>query len=116
MSDNIKRKGSLVVSIPLFVISVLFVSFYSDTTSPFYYLCYTTDSTVYMMLGRAVVEGKLPYVDIWELKGPAIFYIEALGYWLTYSKLGIFMIQVICLYITFYFIYRTFRIEVSCQF
>ncbi len=65
------------------------------------------------MLGRAVVEGKLPYVDIWELKGPAIFYIEAFGYWLTYSKLGIFMIQVICLYITFYFVYRTFRIEFS---
>ena len=106
-------KRHLFVLIVLFVISVLFVSFYSDTTSPFYHLSYTTDSSVYMMLGRAVVEGKLPYVDIWELKGPAIFYIEAFGYWLTYSKLGIFMIQVICLYITFYFVYRTFRIEFS---
>lgn len=97
----------------LVVVCFFFVSFFSDTTSPFYNYCYTTDSSVYMMFGRAVVEGKLPYVDIWELKGPAIFYIEALGYWLTYSKLGIFMIQVVCLYITFYFIYRIFRVEFS---
>lgn len=93
--------------------AMLFVSFYSDTTSPFYNFCYTTDSSVYMMLGRSVVEGKLPYVDIWELKGPAIFYIEALGYWLTYSKLGIFMIQVICLFFTLFFIYKIFWMEFS---
>ena len=113
MNNVVTLKRHNVFSFILLAIAVLFVSFFSDTTSPFYDYCYTTDSSVYMMLGRAVVKGKLPYVDIWELKGPAIFYIEALGYWLTYSKLGIFAIQVICLYITYYYIYRTFRIEFS---
>ena len=99
----------------LFIVlaSSCFILFFSNNTSPLYKYSYGTDSSVYLLLGKSVLAGKLPYVDIWELKGPIIFYIEALGYWLTYSKVGVFCFQVICMCCTLYFIYKTYKIEFS---
>lgn len=105
-----KSLGLLILS---GILSVTFVLFYSDTTSPLFSFNYTTDSSAYMLMGKAIVSDKLPYIDIWELKGPAIFYIEALGFWLTNSKNGIFLIQILFLSLTLFFNFKTYRIEYS---
>ena len=46
-----------------------------------------------MMTGRMVAEGKVPYLDFFDMKGPIIFFIEGLGQWLADGKMGIFIIQ-----------------------
>ncbi|MGE5252224.1 MAG: glycosyltransferase family 39 protein [Bacteroidota bacterium] len=40
------------------------------------------DSGFFMYSGRQILEGKIPYRDFWDHKGPLIFYIDALGLWL----------------------------------
>ncbi len=37
------------------------------------------DSGFFMYAGRAVLEGKIPYRDFWDHKGPVIYYLNALG-------------------------------------
>jgi len=37
------------------------------------------DSGVYLYMGRYILDGDLPYVDLWDHKPPLIFYIDALG-------------------------------------
>ncbi len=97
------------------VFAVLFVLMFSDTTSPLFVYSYTTDSSAYLLFGKSVVMGKFPYVDIWEMKGPAIFYIEALGYWLTSSKTGVCIVQVACLWLTLFLVYKIYHLEFSSK-
>ncbi len=46
------------------------------------------------MVGRGIVEGRTPYVDFYDLKGPYLFFINALGQLLHRGRLGIFLIEI----------------------
>ena len=78
----------------LLLLAVIFVLLFSTTTSPVYYKPFSVDSAAFQLIGKYWNEGYLPYVDLWDLKGPAIFWINAVGYWMTGSALGVFIIQV----------------------
>lgn len=80
----------------LLAVATAFVAGMSLTTSP----CYTdgymnSDSAMFQIIGKAWAEGHLPYADVWDSKGPFIFWINALGYRLTGSALGIFLLQLL---------------------
>lgn len=52
------------------------------------------DYGVYAYIGQQIVRGKMPYLDTWETKPPAIFYVNALGIRLGRgSRWGIFAVQ-----------------------
>jgi hypothetical protein len=42
----------------------------------------TRDSGCYLYIGRLILRGELPYINAWDSKPPAIFYVNALGLWL----------------------------------
>lgn len=37
------------------------------------------DSGYYLYIGQQILQGKIPYLDLWESKPPGIFYLNALG-------------------------------------
>jgi hypothetical protein len=52
------------------------------------------DSGIFMYIGSLILKGKLPYLDVWENKGPLVFYINALGLWLTDgSRWGVWFLE-----------------------
>lgn len=83
------------------VLAALFVSAFSYGTSPFYVNHAFSDSAMFQVIGKGWAEGSLPYVDLWDSKGPLIFFINALGFLLTGSATGIYIIQILSLTITF---------------
>lgn len=78
----------------------------STSTSPLYNIPYAGDTAMFQTIGKYWAEGSLPYVDLWDSKGPLIFAVNALGYLLTGQRWGIMIIQVICLFITLIMIDR----------
>jgi hypothetical protein len=42
----------------------------------------TTDEQLYSAIGRAMIAGELPYVDVWDRKPIGLFLLFALGHWL----------------------------------
>jgi len=48
-------------------------------TSPMNMLYTTRDSGVFLYVGWRILNGELPYRDVWDHKPPVIFYINALG-------------------------------------
>ena len=52
----------------------------------------TWDSTLYVTVGRGMLNGLLPYVDLFENKPPGIFAVAALALWLRddFALLGVF--------------------------
>ncbi len=70
---------------------LLIVSF---STSPLYLNNYgISDSSIFLLIGKSMTQGCVPYVDIFDHKGPVLFFIQALG-WLIYpNRFGNFIIQ-----------------------
>lgn len=41
------------------------------------------DSGVFLYIGWRILNGEIPYRDVWDHKGPVIYYLDALGLWLS---------------------------------
>lgn len=103
--------GKLTFHVLLFLASGLFVYFFSNSTSPHYnYL--GDDSAIFQAVGKGWAEGLLPYVDLFENKGPLIFLIDALGY-MIYPRVGIIFLQVPMMYLSFLFAWRSLGLFLS---
>ena len=64
----------------LFVLSgLVWALFFSKTTSPLY-TDVGYDSAMFQTIGKYWAQGYLPYVDLFDHKGPLIFFINAVGY------------------------------------
>ena len=78
----------------LFIVSLTHLFLFSLWTSPFYRLWYGCDASFFTLVGRGILEGKVPYRDFFDLKGPYFFFIEALGQLMAHDRLGAFLIQI----------------------
>lgn len=53
-----------------------------------------TDSSIFLYTGDQILEGQIPYRDVWDHKGPLIYYINALGL-LSGSRWGVWLLEVL---------------------
>lgn len=95
------------------IVAILYILIFSATTSPLSGEPFAGDSSMFQTIGKYWAQGSLPYVDLWDSKGPVIFFINALGYFIAGSKTGIFLIQIISLFISEIFIYKLYNIVFS---
>ncbi|MDO9299967.1 MAG: hypothetical protein Q7T89_01225, partial [Anaerolineales bacterium] len=64
------------------------------------------DGGFFLYAGSQILDGKIPYLDFWDNKGPAIFYINALGLWLGGgSRWGVWAVEFLCIFGTFLILY-----------
>lgn len=65
------------------------------------------DGGFFLYAGQQVLTGKIPYLDVWDNKGPAIFYVNALGLWLGGgSRWGVWAVEFLCIFGTLLILYR----------
>ena len=67
--------------------------------SPLYQPIPDRDQGVYLYVGQQILDGDIPYRDVWDHKGPLVYYINALGLWLTDSTWGVWLLEVIFLFL-----------------
>lgn len=82
---------NIILLITLFLIAMLFFSCY---TSPLYPNYFGYDSAIFLLLGKGLCEGKDLYIDLFDHKGPFIFFFNALGNAIG-GRTGIFILQCI---------------------
>ena len=98
---RIKPKDILVFVCIAFVFLLLF----SYSTSPLY-IEEGQDSCVFKTMGRALLQGKEIYRDIFDHKGPILYFINAFGQLFITGKTGIFILQIIGLTIALSYMYK----------
>lgn len=65
------------------------------------------DQGVFSLIGKLIGDGALPYRDIWDIKGPLVYYLYALGQLVTPQKmLGTLCLDVGLFALAFYNLYR----------
>jgi hypothetical protein len=70
--------NSKIYPLLLFLISFVFVVLFSRSTS-FLYVFEGGDPSVFKQMGRAVLKGKILYIDYFDNKGCLLYFIHALG-------------------------------------
>jgi hypothetical protein len=104
--DLLRKIG---ITLFCFVTAFLCVLFFSQTLSPLYTieLC---DSSVFKIMGQAILHGKIPYVDLFDHKGPMLYAIQTFGLWLIPGRNGLFILAVISLSISIACWYKSARL------
>lgn len=113
-SKNDKYKKSSKWSLVLTVIFCLALALLIGTkfdTAPVSSDYTGADSSVFIYIGKGMHEGKTPYVDLFDHKGPVLYFIQFLGLALTPdSYLGIWLIEVLAMAMSLFFIIKTARL------
>lgn len=101
-------RGKILRLSVLILSAFIFVLLFSAASSPLYEYDMSEDSVMFKVIGRGWSEGVLPYVGLWDSKGPFIFFINALGYALSGSdsNLGIFFIEILTVFSTLLVVYH----------
>lgn len=81
-------------------------SFNTSPLNPFY----GGDSVIYTVLGRMTARGALPYAEVYDHKGPLVFYLYALGYLIFHGKAGMLLLQSLSLTASLLLTYRLCRL------
>lgn len=82
------------------IIGILFILFCSYCTSPLYGDYYGGDSAQFLTIGKAWSLGKIPYKELFDHKGPVIYFIDMLGFAITGTKIGVCILQIISIIVT----------------
>ena len=82
----------------LFFAAFVFVTLFSRSTS-FLYAFEGADPSIFKQMGRAVLKGKLLYIDYFDNKGCLLYFIHALGLWLG-GNTALLLMQTLSLTIT----------------
>lgn len=94
------------------VVLILVVVALIPAVPPLYHMP-GTDNAIFLFMGEKILQGDLPFRDWYDHKPPLIFYLNALGLWLTQgSRWGVWVIELASLsaacYLGYVFIRRYF--------
>lgn len=99
-----ERRAALALSVLCSVLALTVAT----TSSPLYVTNFWTDSNLYFTIGRGMLEGLMPYRDLFDHKGPLIFMLYALGALVSdTSFFGVFLLEAAGLAAMLFFAQRT---------
>ena len=82
------------------------------TRSSFLYPCNDwNDANSYFSMGKALFNGKMPYRDVFDQKGPYLYFLYGLAYLVSHTTFaGVFILEVICAFLDLVGIYYILRL------
>lgn len=81
---------------------------FCTATSPLFNGHDWTDANTYLTMGRGLLHSYVPYRDLFDHKGPLLYFLYAVGALLCPSGFtGIFFLQILSMFCTLSFLYRT---------
>lgn len=82
----------------LLLLSVLLVTLFS-TCSPLYPINPWDDADVFMTIGKSMLRGKVLYQDIFDHKGPVLFFLHELAAAVSYTSFfGIYILEILSMW------------------
>ncbi len=96
----------------MFFLALSLVALYFCTeSSPFYARNPWDDVSIYYSIGRGITQGYVPYRDMFDHKGPVVFFLYALAYLLVPDCFyGGYLLESFCFSWLLYFAYKTGRL------
>lgn len=100
----------------IFILLMIFLVGFSLKSNPFSQYLHAHDSSMFLYFGKGMSEGLVPYVDMFDHKGPILFFIQYLGTLLGNNlDFGIWVIEVFWFTGTIFFVFKTCTLLVKNQ-
>ena len=94
----------------LLLLSVLLVTLFS-TCSPLYPINPWDDANVFMTIGKSMLSGKVLYQDIFDHKGPILFFIHELAASISYTSFfGVYLMEILAFWCFAWYGLKTMRL------
>ncbi len=104
----IKEDKNFILLLTLYIFLLLF---FCSKMSPFYVTNEWSDPNVYFNVAKGMVNGRTLYTEVFDHKGPFIFFLYSAGYIISNSNFfGMFIIELISWLLMSYSIYLTARL------
>ena len=97
----------------LFLYSIAIKFFMSMYSIRFSEIFTDNDGAIYYVIGKAIMNGKVLYRDIFDHKTPYIFFANALASLLDKNHLGLFILEITLLFITLIYTYKFLKLFTS---
>lgn len=94
----------------ILIFSILFVLLYSYSTL---YTIGSTDSSIFLTIGKFWSKGIIPYSYLFDHKGPIIFFINMLSYKIFDCSQGVILFQIISMFFTGFFLEKIAYLELK---
>lgn len=90
--------------------------FICSKNSPLYVLNDWVDANAFFTVGKSMVRGIVPYKELFEQKGPLLYFIYGIGSLISYdSFIGVFILEVILFSIFIYYSFKTITLFVDTK-
>lgn len=99
------KKNNIIIFFITLLISILVILLFQLCISPIYSEP-GGDSVIFRIIGKGWTEGRLPYKDLFDHKGPVIFLIDAIAYLFTDSRIGLSLLAIIALSFDLFFCHK----------
>lgn len=109
-AKTVLRRG--LIALGLLAFSAGFVLIFSISTSFRYPGFAGFDSAIFQAVGRGWSEGLMPYGEMFDHKGPLIFFINAVGYAIK-GRAGVMVLQTLSLAAAIWFTYKMGRVYLN---
>ena len=102
-------------SLFLLLVSIVLVTLFS-TCSPLYPINPWDDANVFMTIGKSMLRGKVLYRDLFDQKGPVLFFLHELAAAISFTSFfGIYIFEVLGMWCFAWFGLRTMRLFSDSQ-
>ena len=97
--------------LPLFIIVNIFLIFFLTSSIISNFNTGLTDSGIYPLLSKEMLNGKILYKDVFDIKGPFIFFIYSILHLTKNIDIALFIIDLTLYNTIFYLNYKTIKIN-----
>jgi len=91
------------------IIAGLFLFLFSPYTTPLNDY-YGYDTALWNVIGKGITQGKVPYRDLFDHKGPLLFFIYAFQWLFEQNRIAMFLLQWTAFAVTVCYLYRVARL------
>lgn len=111
IKKTIKQEKNIFILLTAFTLLLIF---FCSKMSPLYPFNEWADVNLYFNIGKAIFNGKVPYTEVFDHKGPLIFFIYGIGYLLSNTTfVGMYLIESLAWIFMIFAAYLTARLYVE---
>lgn len=112
IQDGTSRRNKCLLLVYFVVTSFIFLTICSKN-SFLYPFNNGVDINCFLTVGKGIVNGMVPYRDMFEQKGPVVYFLYSLAYLLNPNGyIGVFVLEIISLSVFLFFCYKIFSLYI----
>lgn len=115
VKDNLKDKDKFKIILYCFLVSFI-VLIFTSKCSFLYPFNDWVDANAFFTVGKSMMNGIVPYRDLFEQKGLLLYFIYGVGYLISNTTfIGIFILEIIFWTISLYYVYKIVLLFLSIK-